>query len=220
MRLTHMLTILAGIACLPFAALAHEDPFDFGSKYYQVSGVEDGDTLNVRAEATARSDTIGELAPGAGPIEVLSTKDGWAQIVSQERNGWVSLRFLKEVDVPVLGETSLPVGLTCFGTEPFWSLSFEADGTAVLDDIILDEPAKFAIGTVQSAAARFHVTWIKLRQNVEERGNALIRRSACSDGMSDALYPYSADISVDIGQDEQRIVTGCCSLPGPDQLRR
>lgn len=220
MRLTYVLTLVAGLACLPSAALAHEDPFDFASRYYEVSGVADADTLNVRAEATARSEVVGELAPGAGPIEVLSTKEGWGQIVSQERTGWVSLKFLKEVDIPLLGETSLPVGLTCFGTEPFWGLTLGADGTAILDDIILDEPTAFEIGSVQSAAARFHVTWIKFKRDVEERGNALVRRSACSDGMSDALYPYTADISVDIGQDEQRIVTGCCSLPGPEQVQR
>lgn len=213
MRLTYVLTLLAGLTCLPSAALAHEDPFDFGPKYYQVSGVEDGDTLNVRAEATAQSDTIGELAPGAGPLEVLSTKDDWGQIVTQERNGWVSLKFLKEVDVPLLGEGPLPIRLACHGTEPFWEVSFETQTHVKLMDVATDDVHVLkSVPTWGDALARLGIYTFVLSGENEDVGMIFVSRGQCSDGMSDAEYPYTADVSAMINGEELKR-SGCCRLP-------
>lgn len=212
MRQSLILLAMAVSIILTGPAKAHEDPFDFSFKYYRVTGVEQNDTLNVRTEPSASSQIIGTLQPDSGPHEVVMTKDGWGQIVHQEFNGWVALRYLAEVEVEKLGDSSLPAGLTCGGTEPFWGISFPTAEQAIYTNLSIDGPRPLDVVAIKSAIARFHVQWFDLAKDGADVGHAVIRRSACSDGMSDRTYPYSPDLSV-VSDDMEWTLEGCCYLP-------
>jgi hypothetical protein len=88
-----------------------------------VTGVAADDVLNVRAAPNAGAEIVGTLAPDMRGVEVagLDPSGGWGLVNSGERAGWAAMRFLApRADVWRAG--ALPEGLTCFGTEPFWSL--------------------------------------------------------------------------------------------------
>lgn len=92
--------------------------------YFRVTGVKAGDVLNIRAEPKPAAEAVGELAPGAGPVEILEVETSggseWGRMVAGDTNGWVAMRFLEPVELETVGDTSIPDGLSCGGSEPFW----------------------------------------------------------------------------------------------------
>jgi len=49
--------------------------------------------LNVRAQATTRSEILGVLSNNE-EVTIIESKNGWSQIKFKEKNGWVASRFL------------------------------------------------------------------------------------------------------------------------------
>ncbi len=107
------------LALLSGSAAAQEMP-----SLHDVTGVAADDVLNVRSGPDAGSARIGALAPGATGVEVIELSGtGWGRVNVDEGSGWVSLRYLaRQPDQP-----PVPDRLTCFGTEPFWSLARDGD---------------------------------------------------------------------------------------------
>lgn len=103
--------------------------------YFRVTGVAPDDTLNVRALPDAGSADIGDLGHDQTGIEVIDqdASGAWARIGWQEGHGWVALRFLSPEAPPRIGDSRLPAGLLCSGTEPFWSIRYGAE-TALYSD--------------------------------------------------------------------------------------
>lgn len=174
---------------------------------YGVAGVAADDRLNVRAEPDARAPVIGDLAHDATAIEVFAfSKEGlWAQVNIGEGTGWAALRFLapQAEHTDALG---LPAGLSCFGTEPFWNLSF-------LDEVTLirrtpdTQTAHPIVSTAPDAAfVRIAQTGYRfIWQSGMTDVTAHILPGQCSDGMSDRRYGLHY-----IDNDGPRV--GCCSL--------
>ncbi|MEL7115936.1 MAG: peptide-binding protein, partial [Pseudomonadota bacterium] len=174
--------------------------------------VASDDTLNVRAEPSAASADIGDLPHNATRIEVAESDatGKWGRIVWEEGNGWIAMRFLAPESVPTIGASALPAGLVCAGTEPFWSMTF-SEGSASFSDI---SGAFHAFGLQGSRVAEGRPGYplqIGL-SGADAAATTLIRPAACSDGMSDRLYPWSVDL---ILQTEAggRYMVGCCQLP-------
>ena len=90
-----------------------------GPDYWRVHGVDGGDVLNIRREANATSEKIGEIPPDAQCIKNLNCTGGltlnefttlseaqkekikkerprWCQIEFQGVTGWVAGRYLRE----------------------------------------------------------------------------------------------------------------------------
>ncbi len=88
MRKTLSATLL--VAALWGSGVAAQAPF------FQVDGVRQGDTLNVRSGPGANFQDIGDLAPGQ-VVRVLgyNANGKWAQVRYRGQNAWVSARFLK-----------------------------------------------------------------------------------------------------------------------------
>lgn len=180
--------------------------------YHQVTGVASDDVLNIRAEPDAASAIIGGFDPGEQPVEILATTVSggqvWGMTLLGERNGWVAMRFLRSIDVPLIADTRIPAGLRCFGTEPFWRFAAQPDNLEYLgvDDAGLVLP----IASATTAAGRNH-RFSLLGIGSGGRMTAIISRGeTCSDGMSDAAYGWRVDLLVE--GETLRQVEGCCTL--------
>jgi uncharacterized membrane protein len=174
---------------------------------YGVVDVASDDALNVRAAPDASARIVGILAADADNIEVvdLSLQGKWARINAGESTGWVSMRYLRAQPIPttVLG---LPVGLRCFGTEPFWDITFFDEM-----NLILNTPEAETGHAITASSPRpefvnlsktgFRFAWRQNRDIVTAR----IMSGQCSDGMSDRQFGLHYI-------DDQGLRSGCCSL--------
>ncbi|WP_159087018.1 SH3 domain-containing protein [Loktanella sp. Alg231-35] len=187
---------------------AHADNLDPSlPALYAVTGVAADDSLNVRAGPRGGDDIVGTLAPDKDGLEVvaLSREGNWALLNYGEGAGWVSMRFLtpQPMATTVLG---LPVGLQCFGTEPFWDITFFDEMNLILNTpdsetthaITANAPAPEFVNLAETG---FSFAWRNDRNIV----SAHILPGACSDGMSDRRYGLHY-------VDDQGLRRGCCSL--------
>ncbi|MFN3662859.1 SH3 domain-containing protein [Yoonia sp.] len=174
---------------------------------YEVTGVASDDQLNIRAAPDAGSDIIGALAFDRTAVEViaLSTAGGWALVNHEERSGWVAARFLQRSDIAP-GPLGFPArNLTCYGTEPFWSLRItptevllstpQGDGSYAIKDAYFTREQSF----IGANAAFFD--WAA--DNMRVRSHIL--PGICNDGMSDRTFGLHY-IDDHFGH------KGCCSL--------
>ena len=170
------------------------------------------DTLNVRAAPNASSADIGDLAYNASRLEVAGTdaSGNWGRIVWEEGEGWISMRYLESDTVPSILGTTLPAGLTCGGTEPFWSLSMGSN-TAFYTDI---HDANYGLSLQATQVAEGFRTFPIIIQHTggDAVTSTIIRPADCSDGMSDRTYPWQIDTILSTPT-EKRFLSGCCHLP-------
>ncbi|MFC3613511.1 SH3 domain-containing protein [Lutimaribacter marinistellae] len=160
------------------------------------------DVLNIRAEPNAQADKIGELAHDATDVEVVDLNDdaGWGLVNSGEGSGWVSMRFMTAQPV---GDLPIAARLSCGGTEPFWSLDLRQNGEAVYSTP--DGSAlSFMAGELVPADGRRDRFLVTLGKN----GWAVMRRTLCSDGMSDMAFGVDLDLYLGSGA----LRSGCCSI--------
>lgn len=203
-----MQAFFVGLLCICLSAqVAQAQPLP---QLYDVSGVAAGDVLNIRAAPSADAVIVGALAPDARGIEVVAQDPAgrWGQVNSGDGAGWVALRFMAARGV-VIDADNLPVGLRCFGTEPFWSpdniggaLRFSGP------DMARELPLWIAQDGGPAGDLRRMIRFAGLNGP----GVAFLYPAACSDGMSDRAYGLA--ISAMMGQDSP-LFSGCCSLTRP-----
>lgn len=178
--------------------------------YYRVDGVAADDVLNIRAEPTASAPIVGTFPPDAGPVETLRVENGWALVSTGEAMGWTSTSYLTEIDMPLIGGSSLPDGLVCAGTEPFWSLAF-AGGEAIFNSIDMEE-AQLSISRAGGFAGVGPFRAYVLASDGQQELTAIMGNEVCSDGMSDRDYPRTVDLL--LGPESQPVgYAGCCFVP-------
>ena len=173
---------------------------------FNVTGVSANDSLNVRANPTTNAPVIGKLTHSAQNIEVVQTsQDGkWAQINIGETAGWTSMRYLTAQKTAFLPGQPL----TCFGTEPFWSLKHHLNQTQSL--------------TLKTPNGTRTFEWLSSLRSVNNTGHfaitasdntstlvSTLSRTLCNDGMSDRQY--GIQINLILPQNEQHL-SGCCTL--------
>jgi uncharacterized membrane protein len=200
-----MLRLTVLLLVLPMLATAQGLP-----ALHEVTGVASGDVLNVREGPSATDAIIGTLAPDAESVEVTALNDDgtWGRVNTQERSGWASMAFLARQ--PGQDADTLPVPMRCFGTEPFWSLEV-TDGGLTFDGLGMDpvETSLAARTAARGIPGRYGFAGWGEKETAGMHG--IVRREACSDGMSDRLYGLSLDllVSADGGISQY---AGCCSL--------
>lgn len=174
---------------------------------YAVTDVASSDSLNIRAAPDATAEIIGTLPANARGIEVVgrSLAGQWAQINTAERTGWVSLRYLRPDPAPrtALG---LPAGLRCFGTEPFWTMTFS--DAPRLTYSTPEGSTEHAITALSPQASVINLAEGGLRliwRDNDTPVTAHILPGLCSDGMSDRAYALHY-------VDDRGAGIGCCSL--------
>jgi uncharacterized membrane protein len=193
-RLLAFLTLAAG------AAAAQDYP-----ALHSVTGVAGDDILNVRTRPMAQANVIGTLAPDAEGIEVIAEENGWGQLNVDGQSGWANLSFLSRVEGSALPQAPR---FTCFGTEPFWSLSVTPGADAVFS-VPEGVDRAFSLSPLTTASGRF--------QPFAALGSAsggtlalVVAEEACSDGMSDNRFGLST--TVVLGGYDTQVYSGCCSL--------
>jgi uncharacterized membrane protein len=64
---------------------------------YTVTGVEEGDMLNVRKQPHAAADIVDKLANGTSPLRKMECRGTWCRIrYEKEIEGWVNSRYIEE----------------------------------------------------------------------------------------------------------------------------
>ncbi len=214
-----MIRLALLLICLAASAFATQDGYP---ALYDVSGVDTGDVLNIRAAPDANAEIIGSLSASAKSVEVVrpNERETWGLVNTGETPGWVSLAFMTRHPGQWLGQ--FPAIRQCLGTEPFWSLQVE---DAALDLSMPEAPSSDGLISERFASLsrrdRFVYRGTLRGEDVQEFDVTLmIRLGACSDGMSDRSYGVEADmlISSDGSAGNQQmsgLYTGCCSLSPP-----
>lgn len=181
--------------------------------YHRVVGVAADDTLNIRSAPIASSQDIGDLPFDATGVEITGFNSDltWARISAGERDGWVSTRFLQPDTVQTFPETSIPHGLICGGTEPFWALGLYGNDARYSHPE--DGDTDFAFDSASVAEGRLgSPALITLATQSNEVIEATLTGAICSDGMSDRTYGWSVTMQL-IAPGKRRFLEGCCSLP-------
>jgi Predicted membrane protein len=200
------LVLILPLVLMSLAAPALAESFPH---YADVSGVAADDVLNIRAEPSALAPIIGVIPPDTTLIEVTgASEDGkWRRLNAGERSGWVSARYLEAEPMPPWWTERVP--LFCYGTEPFWSVSYEPGLLSL--EMPGEEPRSLGIewsGAPQSGA--FETIGWKIRGGGAD-GFSVLRNRECSDGMSDRKYAIGIDFFLRTPE-EDLVFTGCCAL--------
>lgn len=195
------------LMAMPLTALAQ----DRLPNLYDVTVVETWDKLNVRAAPDGKAKIIGRLSSTAKGIELVGrdASGKWGRVNVDEQSGWVALRFLKPHE-SVWKAASLPLSLTCSGTEPFWSL------TTVENGLVFNEPEqperRLALRKVMDRGIEGDPMRGMIAGDDAGRLTAVMQPRQCSDGMSDLRYALAVTLILE-GQDmPSRMLTGCCSI--------
>lgn len=175
---------------------------------HDVQGVAADDVLNIRAEPSAQASIIGTLAPDAQGVEVVARNAAgtWGQINIGEQAGWVSLRYLALRGVHI-DHYNLPVGLRCFGTEPFWSLRNAGGAWDYQTPDMLREGLEISIA--QDSGIAEDLRRMVLFNGLGGPASAFIYPAACSDGMSDRAFGLAIGVMM---SPSAPLLSGCCSL--------
>jgi len=175
---------------------------------FDVTGVAASDRLNVRAMPDASSSVLSELAHDAKGVEVVAVRSGWAQVNTQERSGWVNMRYLKERS-GVWQPGQVPATLNCLGTEPFWSLG-QSGG-----NLVYKTPEKSRLmqrrAVVSNPGQRSPARSI-VAGDESGRLTVVLHPGQCSDGMSDRVFGLSATLLFEGAGQASRMENGCCRL--------
>jgi uncharacterized membrane protein len=176
--------------------------------FHAVTGVAADDVLNIRAAPDATSDILASLPPDATGIEVVAVAGDWAVLNSGEATGYAALRFLRREAGADWNTLQRP--LSCFGTEPFWSMEIDP-ATGEIRRQTPDDPAP--------TAAPLTVAWLGSPRAPDMAvalpdGLALLSPAECSDGMSDRRYGIGVQVfRTGVGYVDRE--TGCCRLAAP-----
>lgn len=210
---------LAAIFWLVFASMASAKT-EIWPALFNVSGVAANDVLNIRAAPGANAAVVGTLAHNAERVEVIRTNNrkSWGLVNTGETSGWVKLAYLSRIEP----SDNFPHITSCFGTEPFWSLTYAAPRITLNAPGI--DPLEGLISGLYSSR--------NIRTSFAYRGSFLpsglgardiqmtVRRSVCTDGMSDRSYGLSVDVlltrpSTDGDNTMTGLYSGCCSIAAP-----
>lgn len=201
--------ILLGLA---LAAPGHATQ-DQWPALFDVAGVASDDVLNIRAAPSASAEIIGTLDHNATGVEVIrpNPREAWGLVNTGGGVGWVSLAYLRRTPGQWLGAE--PALQSCGGTEPFWTLRFDAEGLSY------ETPEARATGARLdrwSGENRRDVHAFSLRLDTEtgataQDGVAIVTLGQCFDGMSDREYGLRIDMVLGTAS-EQRLLSGCYTL--------
>lgn len=187
------------------------------SQPHSVSGVNEDDVLNIRADIDHTLDVGSAEVIGAIPHDatdvmvtgVLVDIDGtrWRKIAYKGTVGWVNANYLKPTSLLLRP----PETLHCGGTEPFWDIAIDENNSTFLTPDF-ESPAKLDYIHFESGIGRTDLWGHYLASTDGTYALTVIVRytEACSDGMSGLTFDYDAFL---LGLDGSRAPAhGCCSI--------
>ena len=185
---------------------------------YQVTGVGEKDSLNVRSDVdkvlkSSEANVVGSIPfdgediSTTGIIATLEDGSRWREIVYKDLKGWVNSKYLEMVS----GE-GLPGDLNCSGTEPFWQLEIRGDKAALQDFGGDQTSTRFKVidkryGQNRGGLWSYHLQ----SDDMKSKLTALVKHMGqCSPGIGElefALEIYLLGLEPDLGPAQ-----GCCSF--------
>jgi uncharacterized membrane protein len=165
---------------------------------FDVTGVEWGDVLNVRSGPSPKAALVGAIPYDGRGVDVSGQPArGWVRVRYRDIGGYVLAKYL----APTVPDGPLPTTLSCHGTEPFWKIEVSSSGSTYQ---LMDETKEpLAVGPLVPAANRSNL-WMATGNKTAIH---IAKGSACSNGMSDELFPYSIVATTPGGEG---VVSGCC----------
>lgn len=169
---------LEDVCAAPFSCFAQNYPAAF-----QVTGVAGDDRISIRSAPSASSNIVGAISPYGLNIKVLESapNEKRGKVGLPEGSGWVTMRNLEET--PPAEPYLVPRPLSCFGTEPFWSLGhyprgaeYNSPETGIVPMTIL----------AQDVSERGYV--LRLDEGPTLNRAMIVKRQRCGDGMSDRAF--------------------------------
>lgn len=181
---------------------------------FTVTGVAAGDKLWVRTAPQATAGRVGGLRPGA-VVNVDGRASGnWGKITLNGQAGYINMSYLtRAVENGTLPSgasataNGFPLGLSCRGTEPFWTLDIGEDRSFQYTSLINGpDPVRYlAIATpAQTGGYPFAFAAHPLAGTINQQ--------ACSDGMSDTSYTMSIQLNRPTGAGAVETLHGCCNV--------
>ncbi len=208
-KIIAVLLVSSMVAWMTFGSAANAQLSGIYPVYYRVHNVASNDVLNARADSDSGAPIIGSLAYNASPVEVIKQEHNWGYVAMGEQMGWVSMKFLTQIVPPVVGQSQIPVGLSCGGTEPFWGFRL---GQSEVNYSHMDEgDLTFSIDTAKGFAGFAGRDGFVQAGGTLSLFTAIFNTGQCSDGMSDIDYGWRVDVVLN-GASSVTGFSGCCRL--------
>jgi uncharacterized membrane protein len=173
---------------------------------YDVKGIAADDVLNLRRDPSSGAEVVDQIESSTTDIEVveIDPTGQWARVNTKHQSGWAFLEYLSRQPNQTFTEPT-----RCFGTEPFWSLTFDETSATFTK---LGAPGKnlSQFSRVGSTSGANKMGYLLSEAGLVIMGIA--SRTSCNDGMSDHQYGFSIDLMEMAGRNNRRIYSGCCSL--------
>ena len=135
-------------------------------------------------------------------LEIINRQD-WVKVSTNGEVGFIHARGAATGG----GSTSpegMQLGLTCAGTEPFWTFNIGADLSTSYEDInIQGNPLTGSISSISQSGYPYQF------QSGQVLGK--LSNQVCSDGMSDISYPWKLLLRITSGGVQQDL-QGCCLM--------
>lgn len=176
---------------------------------FDVTGVGPNDVLWVRSQPDATSAPVGNLAPdGSIVVTSMATAD-WAQVQYGQNIGYVNIGFLMRSTGGNSSHTQngFPLGLTCRGTEPFWTLEIADDRTVTYTSLINGQaPLASLVQTTPAPGGGYPYDFVAGAYMGQ------LSQQSCSDGMSDTNYSMRLILTVTGQNGSAETLYGCCNM--------
>lgn len=176
---------------------------------FTVTGVAAGDKLWVRDAPAVTGARLGGLTPNSVVSINARASEDWGQITLNGEIGYVHMSYLTRA-FESGGNTTVngfPLGLTCRGTEPFWTLTIAEDRTVEYTSLNDGaDPITSLTQTTPATGGGYPYTF------GAQRYSGALDQTTCSDGMSDISYPMSLILIRALSGGQTETLHGCCSL--------
>lgn len=176
---------------------------------FTVTGVSVNDRLWVRDAPQVTGRRLGGLTPGAVVNVNGRALGNWVQITLNGQIGYINANYLTRASQSSGASTAngFPLGISCRGTEPHWTLSIAADRSVQYTSLI-DGPDLISslTQTTPSVGGGYPFNF------TAQPYSGVLNSQACSDGMSDISYSMAIMLSRPSANGGTETLHGCCNV--------
>lgn len=175
---------------------------------FTVTGVSSNDRLWVRAAPQATAPRLGEFPNGA-VVNVTGRASGsWVQVTFNAQIGYVNSKYLVRTGANgPQTSNGFPLGITCMGTEPFWTLTIAQDRTVEYTSLIDGADTITSLTqTTPSVGGGYPFDFVAAPYS------GTLNSQACSDGMSDNAYTMAIKLFNPGQNGSSPYLYACCNV--------
>ncbi|MGO4910321.1 SH3 domain-containing protein [Pseudorhodobacter sp. W20_MBD10_FR17] len=195
---------LAAMASEPTASAPGGGPLP---GFFTVTGIDAQDKLWVRDAPRASGKRIGGFMAGTVVNVTAPASGNWVQVTLNGQIGYVNATYLtRSAELRGLSTPSgFPLGTTCRGTEPYWTLTIAEDGAVQYTSLINGADPITTLSQATPAPSGGYPF-----QLLASPYTATVTLETCSDGMSDTVYPMGITLQKPPLNGVSGTLYGCC----------